>query len=183
MKRALILVDIQKDYFEGGKGVLHEPEQAAANAGKLIDRFRRNQEPVIYIRHISTEEGAVLFLQDTAGTEIHPSVQPEEKDPIFVKHVPDSFMAEGLTEYLEQNEIRQLVICGMMSHMCVDTTVRSAKARGYDVILPEDACTTMDLEWQEKCYPAETVHNIYMASLIGTFAAICKTEEYLKQPV
>lgn len=181
MKRALILVDIQKDYFEGGKGVLHEPERAAANAKRLIDRFRRKQEPVIYIRHISTEEGAVLFLPHSVGTEIHPSVQPEEKEPIFVKHVPDSFMAEGLTEYLEQNEIRQLVICGMMSHMCIDTTVRSAKAKGYDVILPEDACTTMDLEWRGRRYPAETVHNIYMASLVGTFAVIGKTDDYLEQ--
>lgn len=179
MKKALLVVDIQKDYFEGGKGVLFEPEKAAVNAKKLIDSFHQKGELVIYIRHISTEDGAVLFLPDSVGTEIYPGVQPAAGDPVFIKHVPDSFMADGLTKYLEQNEVKELAVCGMMSHMCIDTTVRSAKEKGYDVTLLEDACTTMALTWQGKSYPAETVHNIFMASLIGTFATIMKTEEYI----
>ena len=176
--RALLIVDIQKDYFEGGKGVLFEPEKAAANAKKLIEYFRRKNEPVIYIRHISTEDGAVLFLPGSEGTEIYPIIQPLEEEKVFIKHVPDSFMAEGLTDYLEQMNIKELAVCGMMSHMCIDTIVRSAKEKGYNVTLLEDACTTMDLEWQGKRYPAETVHHIFMASLIGTFATIMKTEEF-----
>lgn len=177
MKRALLLVDIQKDYFEGGKNVLFEVEKAVANAKKLIEHFHQTGEPVIYIRHISTEEGAVLFLPGSEGTEFYPAVQPTKEDKIFIKHVPDSFMAEGLIDYLEDHDITDLVVCGMMSHMCIDTTVRSAKEKGYNVTLLEDACTTMELEWKGTRYPAETVYNIFMASLIGTFATIIKTEE------
>ena len=181
MKRALLIVDIQKEYFEGGKCVLHEPVKAAEKAKQLIDYFHRTNEPVIYICHINTGENASAFVQGSEGTQIYQGITPAACDQVFYKHVPDSFMSDGLEDYLRQKEINTLTICGMMSHMCIDTTVRSAKVKGYEVTLLEDACTTMDLEWDGTKYPAETIHNIYMASLCGSFATVMKTEEYIKK--
>ena len=69
----------------------------------------------------------------------------------------------------------------MMTHMCIDTTVRAARDLGYKNILVSDACTTKDLEWNSIKIPAETVQNVYMASLNGKFAHVIKTEEYFKK--
>lgn len=179
MKKALLVIDIQNDYFEGGTAELFEPIPAMENAKKLINLFHQKNEPVIYIQHINTYEGADFFLPNSDGNKIYSKIQPLSDDPVFIKHAPDSFLSDGLAEYLKENGIEELVVCGMMSHMCVDTTVRSANAKGYVVTLLEDACTTMDLEWQGQRYPAKTVHQIYMASLDGVFASVMKTDEYI----
>lgn len=180
MKKALLVIDIQNDYFEGGNAELFEPIPAMENAKKLMNLFHRKNEPVIYIQHINTYEGADFFLPDSDGNKIYSEIQPLSDDLVFIKHEPDSFLSDGLTEYLKGQNIDELVICGMMSHMCVDTTVRSAKAKGYEVTLLEDACTTMDLEWQGERYPAKTVHQIYMASLSGVFATVMTTDAYIE---
>ncbi len=179
MKRALLIVDIQNDYFAGGRGELFEPEKAAVNAKAALDYFRKTGEEVIFIRHESTEEGDFLFSHGSFGTEIYPLLAPREGEKVFVKSVPDSFLSDGLAEHLKNSEISELVVCGMMSHMCIDTTVRAAASRGYKVILLEDACTTLDLERHGVRYPAKQVHEIFMASLDGAFAKVITTDSFL----
>ncbi len=181
MKRALVVVDIQNDYFEGGNCVLHEPQTAAKKAKSLIDFFHDHHEPVIYICHINQGSNQGAFVPDSVGSEIYAEIQPADCDHVFIKHVPDSFEADGFWNYLRQESIQELIVCGMMSHMCIDTTVRSARVKGYEVIVAEDACTTMSLEWDKISYPAETVHAVYMASLSGAFAKVMKTDVYLEQ--
>ena len=92
------------------------------------------------------------------------------------KHAPDSFLQTPLQAHLEALGAKRLVVCGMMSHMCIDTTVRSAKAREYETLLLHDACTTKDLSWDGAILPAESVHRAFMASLQGMFARVIGTE-------
>jgi len=179
MKSAIILVDIQNDYFPDGKNMLHQPEQAAAHARLALNYFRSNRLPVFHVRHISDRPGARFFLPDTYGAEIHLSVAPLSQEEVVIKHVPSSFLRTGLADKLLAQDIQHLVICGMMSHMCIDTTVRAAQDYGFSVTVLEDACATKDLSWNGTVIPAQTVHGTIMASLNGTFADVVTTEVYL----
>ena len=175
MSTALILIDIQNDYFEGGKCELFGPEKCVVNAKQALSLFRQKQLPVFHVQHISVDEGATFFLPGSYGAEIHEQVSPIADEKVIVKHFPDSFLNTELQQSLEELNISRVIVCGMMSHMCIDTTVRAAKSLGYDVLLLHDACTTKDLSWNGTTTPAATVHNVFMASLQGTFAELVDT--------
>ena len=181
MKTALVLIDIQKDYFPGGKRELFLPVAAAEHAKALLAYFRQNDMDVFHVQHISKNEKADFFRPNTEGIEIHPLVSPLASESVFVKHYPDAFWDTGLEQALRAKQIDTLVICGMMSHMCIDTSVRAAKRLHFDVLLAEDACTTKNLNWRNTLIPATTVHQTMMAALGGTFAKVETTEAILQQ--
>lgn len=175
MNTALLLIDIQKDYFEGGKNELANTEPCLVHAKQALSWFRAKNLPVVYIQHISAQPGATFFLPHSEGSKIHDQIAPQSGEKIIIKHFPDSFLNTGLEEHLTALGIKRLVVCGMMSHMCIDTTVRTAKRLDYDVVLLGDACTTKALVWDNETIPAEIVHNVFMASLQGTFAKVIET--------
>jgi len=168
-KEALLLIDIQNIYFTPGPLLLRKPKDAAANAAKLLERFRSEKKPVIHIQH---------NFKLLSG--IHNLVKPIEGERVIQKEYPSSFLGTELREYLQVLEITDIVVAGMMSHMCVDTTVRACQDYGYNVTLIDDACTTMALKHDGKKIEAETVHAVYMASLADGFANVVKTDEYLR---
>jgi nicotinamidase-related amidase len=178
-KTALILIDIQNDYFSGGRFPLFKPDEAAAQVAKVLAHFRKLELPIFHIQHISTKPGATFFLPDTKGAEIYNGVAPLPNEKVIVKHAPDSFFQTELHDCLQQSDIKHLVVCGMMTHMCVDTTVRAAKSHGYTITLLADGCTTRDLVWQGTTIPAAVVQQVYMASLSGNFAEVMDTEMWL----
>jgi nicotinamidase-related amidase len=180
MENALLLIDIQNDYFKGGKNELYHAEEAARQAKQVLEYCRMKHWNIYHVRHISLQQGATFFLPDSMGSEIHPSVTPQSQEKVFIKHAPNAFYQTDLSSELINKNIQNLVICGMMSHMCIDTTVQAARDLGLSAILLEDACTTKDLEWNDSVIPAVTVHNTIMASLSGTFAKVVKTEDFLK---
>lgn len=176
MKTALVLIDIQKDYFPGGKNELFMPEQAAENARKLLAYFRQANMDIFHVQHISTNAASGFFQPGTEGADIHPLVFPAPNELVFVKHTPDAFLETGLEQALSVHQIERLVICGMMSHMCIDTTVRAAKRLNFTTLLAEDACTTKALQWNDTLIPANTVHQTMMAALNGMFARVEKSD-------
>lgn len=181
MSEALVLVDIQNEYFKGGKMELHRPEQAAENAARALGYFRAAGLPVFHVRHVNDRPGASTFLPGSPSADIHASVAPIKGEPVVVKRKPSSFLGTGLAEELRRLGIGHIVVCGMMSHMCIDTTVRSAQEHGFTATVLEDACTTMNLAWQGAALPAETVHSVIMASLNGMFARVQATGDYLAE--
>lgn len=180
MKSALLLIDIQNDYFPGGRCELFQSEQSAEKAKLLLEQFRNRGLPVFHIQHINENEAKGFFLPGTEGAEIYYSVSPINKEKVLVKHTPNAFLDTGLKNLLHAQDIKQLVICGMMSHMCVDSTVRAAKDLGFSVLLPEDACTTKALIWNGAHIPAQTVHQAFMASLSSSFTQVVKTKDLLE---
>ncbi|NMS88556.1 cysteine hydrolase [Clostridioides difficile] len=179
MSIALILIDIQNDYFKNGKCELFESKQAAENAKKILSFFRKNNFPVIHVQHIATDKTASFFLPHTYGSEINETVFPLNNEEIIIKHSPDSFFQTNLQAVLEKKNITKLVICGMMSHMCIDTSIRTAKKLGYNITLIGDACTTKNLFWGDVEIHANTVHQVFMASLQKSFADIKNTDTFL----
>ncbi|ADY55476.1 isochorismatase hydrolase [Syntrophobotulus glycolicus DSM 8271] len=181
MKQGLILVDIQNDYFKGGKYELVNPEQAAMQANKILTFFRREGWPIYHVRHISTNPGAGFFIPDTEGADFYRACCPLEGEEIIIKHRPDSFLRTTLKEKLEETGVAALVVCGMMTHMCIDSTVRTAGNYGYAVTLIEDACATRDLVWGGIPVLADQVRNAYMAALDGTFARVVQADVWIKE--
>ena len=179
MKEGLLLIDIQNDYFEKGTMTLVDAENASENAKRLIDRFRNRQLPVIFIQHLATRPTATFFLPGTMGAEIHSSVRPIEGEKIIIKHYPNGFIETDLLEHLQRNMITDLVICGMMTHMCVDATTRAAKDLGFNISLIGDACATKNLEINGRTVDADNVHNSFLAALNYFYAKVMTTGEYL----
>ena len=179
MKEALLLIDIQNDYFPGGKMELVSMEEAAKKAGELLKAFRTAGKPVFFIKHMSTRSDATFFVPGTQGMDIHPSVNPLPNETVIEKHFPNSFLQTDLLSVLKESEVTDLIICGAMSHMCIDTTVRAAKELGFKCTLIADACATRNLKFGEEILPAQTVHASFMAALDGMFATIMTADEYL----
>ena len=186
MKTGLILVDIQNDYFTGGKVALSGMDEAAANAGKLLGLFREKSWPTFHIQHISNYQGATFFLPDTPGAELNSAIAPLAGETIIQKHFPNSFRGTGLQDALETAGVEQVVICGAMSHMCIDATTRAAADLGFACILIHDACATRDLEFGDKTVKAEDVHASFMAALGAAYAQVESSDVFIsgvKQPI
>ena len=181
MKTALIIIDIQNDYFENGTMTLVESDKASSNARQIIDRFRANNLPVIHIQHISTRPTATFFLPNTQGAEIHSNVKPFEQEKVIIKHYPNSFRETELLHYLKSKNITDLVICGMMTHMCVDATTRAAKDFGFNIVLIGDACATKDLEIGRQVVKAEEVQKSFLAALNYFYSTVKTTRQYLDE--
>ena len=180
MKTGLVLVDIQKDYFEGGSMELVEMEKAADNALKLLDYFRKRDMSRFHVQHIATYPGSTFFLPGSIGAEIDDRVKPAGSEPVIEKHFPNSFRATSLADLIFEKNIVQLVICGAMSHMCIDSTVRAAFDIGFPCIVADDGCTTRDLTFRDQKLSAADVHFSFMSALNGTFAQVLSTDDILK---
>ena len=178
MKTALLIIDIQKDYFEGGKYPLVNPLDAASKAYELLQCFREHGGHHVHIQHISLKPDAAFFVKGDSGSDIHDSVAHFEGEPIVYKHFPNSFRETNLLEMLKSWEILRVVITGMMTHMCVDATARAAADFGFEVIVAEDACATRDLVYGDTTIPAELVHKSFLAAL-KSYGKVMKTEEVL----
>jgi nicotinamidase-related amidase len=178
MRTALLIVDIQKDDFPGGRHTLVNPLEAAKNAYMLLQCFREHSGRHVHIQHISKKPDATFFISGDRGTDIHDSVAHFEGEPIVYKHEPNSFLNTNLLEVLKGWNIERVVICGMMTHMCVDATARAASDLGFQVIVAEDACATRDLRYGDTTISAEHVHKAFLAAL-KSYGKVMKSEEIL----
>jgi len=178
MKTALIIIDIQNDYFPGGKMELVNPLEAAKNAYMLLQCFREHGGHHVHIQHISLKPDATFFIKGDRGTDIHDSVAHFEGEPIVYKHFPNSFRETNLLDLLNDWGIERLVVTGMMTHMCVDATARAAGDFGFKVIVAEDACAARDLNYGDTLIPAEHVHKAFLAAL-KSYGQVMKSEEIL----
>jgi nicotinamidase-related amidase len=181
MKPGLLLVDIQNDYFENGKMALVRMDRAARNSKILLDAFRKSGLPLFHIQHISVHPSAAFFLPDTPGMEIHQSVKPMPGETVCIKHFPNSFRETGLFDHLKQSGVEDVVICGAMSHMCIDATTRAAFDLGFNCLVAGDACATRTLEHNGQTIEAEKVHGAFMAALASAYAIVMPVKDCLKQ--
>ena len=181
MSTALIIVDIQNDYFQNGRMELVNPDKAAANAAKVLEYFRKNnKENIFHVQHIAAAPSLGFFLPDTEGAEIHKTVQPMEDETIVVKNFPNSYLKTDLESKLRENGVTKVVVIGMMTHMCIDATVRASVDLGFETVLIEDACATRDMSYDGKTVPAEQVHTAFISALGSMYCEVTSTENFLK---
>lgn len=180
MNKALIIVDIQNDYFEGGANPLPNSLKASLNAQLMLEYFRKNNLPIIHIQHIATRDDATFFKLNTAGAEIHKNVTPIGDEKVIIKHYPNSFRETELLSYLQSQNINELVICGMMTSMCIDATTRAAKDFGYTCVVIGDACAAPNLTINNEVVDAKDVHNSFLGALNYYYSTVLTTEQYIK---
>jgi nicotinamidase-related amidase len=178
MKTALLVIDIQKDHFLGGKLPLVNALEAAQHAYMLLQCFREQGGKHVHIQHISKNPDASYFISGDRGTDIHDSTAHFEGEPIVYKHEPNAFLNTELLDLLRSWEIERLVICGMMTHLDVDATARAAAALGFQVIIADDACATRDLQDGDRIVPADQVQKMVLTAL-KSFVRVMKSEEIL----
>jgi nicotinamidase-related amidase len=180
MNNCLIVIDLQNDYFPGGSMELVGVEEAAANAQILLKAFRKRKLSIVHVQHIATRPDAVFFLPETDGAKIHPKVAPAGDEIVVVKNYPNSFRNTPLLDILKEIQPDNLVICGAMSHMCIDATTRAAFDAGFDCTVAEDACATKDLIFKGATIRASQVHASFMAALSAPYAKVVSTTEVIQ---
>ncbi|WP_167619794.1 cysteine hydrolase family protein [Maribellus sediminis] len=166
---ALILIDIQKFYFPGGASELVDPEQAAVQAKQVLNYFRENDGLVVHVKHDFEPGGA-----------IHELVKPLPSEKVFTKKEVNCFLGTDLNEYLQQNQIKYVVLAGMQTHMCLEGGTRAAHDLGYRCTVPGDACATRDLKFGDKTVKAADVHASTLATL-KSYARVITVADLLKE--
>jgi nicotinamidase-related amidase len=177
MTQALLIIDIQRDYFPGGAYPLVEPEAAAKAASGVLERFRGDGRPVLHLKHVWDAPDATFMRPGTDGVEIHPLVAPVDNEPVIEKAEPNGFLGTDLQDRLQSADIDSLVVVGMMSSMCVDATVRAGSDLGLTMTVVHDGCAAPDLDFGDAHVPGSAVHAAFMAALDGTYATVVGADE------
>lgn len=177
---ALIIIDIQNDYFEGGAYPLIDSEKAVINAKQILEYFRSEKLPIVHIQHLSTRSDAAFFLPETKGAEIHELVKPLSIEKLINKYFPNSFIQTDLQQYLVDKKISNIVFCGMMTSMCIDATVRAAKDLNYNCTLIADACAAPDICFNDKIISGRDVNTTIVGALSYYYATVVNTNDFIK---
>ncbi|HFK1546559.1 cysteine hydrolase family protein [Bacillus albus] len=174
MKKALIVIDVQAGMYTAGMPV-HNGEKFLEILQELIGECRSNDIPVIYVQHNGPKDHPLE--KGTEGWKVHEAIAPQEGDRIVEKTTPDSFHKTNLNEVLQEKEIEHVIISGMQTEYCVDTTTRRAFSEGYKVTLVSDAHSTFHTD----VLRAEDIikhHNV----VFGAFADVVTLKD-LKETV
>lgn len=176
---ALILIDIQQGFDDPRWGRRNNPG-AEHQAGRLLGAWRRSGWPVVHVQHRSVEAGSPLR-PGQPGVEFQAIVAPLDHETVFTKSVNSAFIGTGLEDYLREQRVRLVMICGLTTNHCVETTTRMAGNLGFETYLVEDACATFDRVGPDgKVWPAKTIHAVTLANLHGEFATIVTVAEVLE---
>lgn len=178
-KTAILLVDFQMDYFANGAMALPHCDEAIEKAGKALAFARESEIPVYQVYHESVHPGAFFMLPGTAGMEIHEKVKPLDSEKLYKKHFTNSFRETGLLEDLQASGVTDLVVMGMMTNLCIDSTVRAAFDFGFNVTLLEDCCAAQVVKTEDTEISAEVVHKTYIHWLGAAFAKVTNADEWI----
>lgn len=176
-KRAVLVVDLQNEYWPTGNLPLVGIDAAAANAARVMAHGRTKGDLVVSIRHEAPD--APIFVPGSEGAKINVAVLPQGDEPVITKNYPNSFRDTGLKDMLDKHGVTEVVVVGAMSHMCVDATTRAANDFGYKTTTIHDACATMDLAFDGVTAPAAQVHASLMAALAFFYGEVISTDAFL----
>lgn len=145
MTTALLIIDVQNDYFPGGAFPLWNAETTLDAIVAAIDRARSRGEQVILVQHVAAAADSPLFRTGTPGVDIHARIRAAAPDaPVVVKRHADSFHQTGLANVLADLGVTRLRIAGMMTQNCVVFTALSPDAERFDVSVLSDCTTTIN---------------------------------------
>ncbi len=177
-KCAVIVIDMQKEYFKKG-GFLEVPDgpEVKRKITGLVAAARGHGVPVIHVRHISARPLNATFQAGTDAVDFVEGLLPEDGEMVITKTRPSSFYLTNLETELERRGIDSVIVCGLMSFMCCDTTARDANARGYTVYFVKDATAAIALG----DLSASTIHAATCAVQASGFSRVVTTDEMIAQ--
>lgn len=156
MNRALLVIDVQNEYFTGALPIMHPAghlEQVLAAMDAAVGRV-----PTIVVQHHFSDPDKPFFQKGTPGWELHPEIKSRRHDLLIEKTLPGSFTGTPLEQWLREHNIGTVTIAGYMTHMCCDTTAREAVHRGLKVEFLRDATGTLALSNAAGEVTAEELH-------------------------
>ncbi len=176
-KRALLVIDVQLEYFTGLMPVTH-PDGHFEHVLRAVDLARAKGIPVVTIQHTSARPGGKTFVRDSSGWQIHPEIVHRGWDLLVEKTLPGSFTGTALEQWLKTNAIETVVICGYLTQMCCDTTARQARHLGYAVEFLSDATGTLDITNSAGRVSAEELHRATLVTQQSVFSSVVSVEEW-----
>jgi nicotinamidase-related amidase len=177
---ALIIIDVQKAFYDPSWGNRNNPE-AEENIVKILDHWRETSRPIFHIQHVSRTNENSLFHISKSSHEFKEMIQPHEGEPIIQKTVNSSFIGTDLQDRLRSNGMDSVVIVGLTTNHCVETTTRMAGNLGFNTYLVSDATATFDRIGPDgKIYLAEDIHQMTMVNLNEEFATIIDTHSLIE---
>ena len=156
-KTALVLIDIQEDYFAGGAFALDptQCERAIATADGLLGAARASGAPIVHVRHENAAGGPPFLVEGTPGARFHPRVAPAPGEVVVTKRAPSSFVGTELESVLRARGVERIVVGGMIAWMCIDSTVRAAAERGFEVVLVAEMVASAAVSWRGRTVSAD----------------------------
>lgn len=176
MKRALLVIDVQNEYFSGKLPVTH-PAGSLKNILKAMDIAATRHIPVVVIQHSAKGESSPVFRKGSPEWALHPEVARRHHDTLIEKHWPDSFTETGLQEWLQANAIDTITVCGYMTQMCCDTTARRGFHLGYAVEFLSDATGTLAFKTEAGSVTDEELHRAILVTQ-SRFSKVMKTDDW-----
>ena len=181
-KRALIVIDVQNEYFDGALPISDPPtDTSLVNITRAMDAATERGVPVIVVRHGDSEPGAAIFQEGSHAWQLRPEIDERPRDHLIDKTLPGSFTGTALGDILAEAEVDTVSITGYMTHMCVDSTSRQAAHRGLAVEILNDATGTLSLENGGGSASGEELHRATLVAQGQFFADVVSTEEWLER--
>lgn len=180
MKRALLVIDVQNEYFTGALPITH-PAGHLEQILKVMDEAARKSVPTVVVRHHQTEPDSPFFRKGSAEWELHPEVARRPSSLLIDKTLPGSFTGTGLEDWLKQSGIDTISICGYMTHMCCDTTARQAMHNGYQVEFLSDATGTLAVQNAAGSVTAEELHRATLCAQQMFISEVINTPAWLER--
>lgn len=185
-RTALIVIDFQMEYFAGpvpGKLLIPDGQAAMAQAQRLIAFADSHRMPVFHIQHLG-HAGDTLFAKDGVHSEIHPDIKPAPHHALVQKGSASSFVNTELHQQLQARGVKALLVCGLMTHNCISSTVRDARPLGYQTIVAGDACATRAIvAWDGGVLAHADLHRATLTGLSDGFAEVMKTGRIIELTV
>lgn len=179
MKRALLVIDVQNEYFAGGSLPITYPQDSLRRITDAMDGAAEAGIPIVIIQHGSDAPEATAFKKGTRGWQIRPEVDFRKRAVVIEKSLPGAFTGTELEDWLKQNGIDTLVICGYMTQMCCDTTARQAVHLGYQVEFLSDATGTLDLSNEAGSVKAEELHRAILVTQQARFSRVLSVQDWV----
>jgi nicotinamidase-related amidase len=176
---ALILIDIQKGFDDPVWGRRNNPD-AETNMAALLHAWRQTGRPIFHIQHLSRDPHSPLRAS-SPGSEFKDIVRPQGGEPIIQKQVNSAFIGTDLEERLRREGITTLIMTGLTTNHCVETTTRMAGNLGFHNYLVSDATATFDRKGPDSMvHTAEEIQAMSLANLHQEFATIVTTDDVLR---
>jgi nicotinamidase-related amidase len=178
MSRALIVIDVQNEYFEGALPIRH-PVGHLENILEAMDAAQQAKVPIVVVRHHQRDPESPIFRKDTHLWQLHDEVAKRPRDILIDKQLPGSFTYTPLDEFLREHHVHTVAIAGYMTQICCDTTARQAFHGGYHVEFLRDATGTLDVENKAGSVSAEQLHEAILVSQQMFISDVIGREEWL----
>ena len=179
MKRALLVIDVQNEYFTGELPVTY-PQGSLDNIVKAMEMASNNHVPIIVIQHTAPQPDSTTFKKGSQEWKLHPAVAAKHRDHLIEKNLPGSFTGNDLESWLRERQIDTIVICGYMTQMCCDTTARQAVHLGFAVEFLSDATGTLSVSNSAGTITDEELHRAILVTQAMRFSKVMSTEHWIE---